>query len=62
MSPAMLCPERDLHAKHYHDAARAYRVAVVSLDAELPPNEFEVVYKRAEEARAMFEHCACPLG
>jgi hypothetical protein len=52
----MSCPERDLHLKHYHDAVRAYRIALVSLDADLSPHKFEVAYKRAEEARALFEH------
>jgi len=56
MSPAPSCPERDQHLKHYHDAVRAYRMAVVSLDADLSAYTFEVAYKRAEEARALFEH------
>jgi hypothetical protein len=56
VSPAEACPERDLHLKHYQDAVRAYRNAVVNLDAALSPKGFEVAYKRAEEARALFEH------
>jgi len=56
MSPAAPCPERVRHLKHYHDAVRAYRVAVVSLDAGLAPNEFEMAYKKAEDAHALFEH------
>jgi hypothetical protein len=55
MSPAVSCPERDQHLKHYHDAVRAYRIAVISLEPDLPPNKFEVAYKRAEEARTLFE-------
>jgi hypothetical protein len=56
MFPAEACPERDLHLKHYQDAMRAYRTAVVNLDAALSSKGFEVAYKRAEEARTMFEH------
>ena len=56
MSPVMSCRERDLYLKHYHDAVRAYRIAVVSLDAGLSAREFEVAYKQAEEARTLFEH------
>lgn len=56
MSPAVSCPERDLHLKHYQDAIRAYRSSVVGLDAHLSPNGFEVAYKRVEEARTLFEH------
>jgi hypothetical protein len=56
MSTATSCPERDLHLKHYHDAVRAYRLAVVSLDADLSSTKFEVAYERAEEARTLFEH------
>jgi hypothetical protein len=52
----MSCPERDLYLKHYHDAVRAYRIAVISLEPDLPTNRFEVAYKRAEEARTLFEH------
>jgi hypothetical protein len=56
MSTAVSCPERDLHLKHYQDAMRAYLSSVVGLEADLSPNRFEVAYKRAEEARTLFEH------
>jgi hypothetical protein len=56
MSPAPSCPERDLYLKHYRDAVRAYRIAVISLEPDLSPSQFEVAYKRAEEARTLFEH------
>jgi hypothetical protein len=56
MSPAPSCPKRDLFLKHYNEAMRAYRIAVISLEPDLPPNTFEVAYKKAEEARTLFEH------
>jgi len=52
----MSCPERDLHLMHYQDAVRAYRSAVLGLDPSLSASDFEVTYKRAKEARGMFEH------
>jgi hypothetical protein len=55
MSPAVSCPERDRYLKQYHDAVRAYRIAVISLEPDLTPNTFEVAYKRAEDARTLFE-------
>jgi hypothetical protein len=55
MSPASSCLERDLYLKHYNEAVRAYRIAVVGLDAGLSASEFEVAYKRVEETRLMFE-------
>jgi hypothetical protein len=38
----------------YH-AVRAYREAVTKLDADLPRQDFELAYLRAEEARIAFE-------
>jgi len=56
MSSAPSCPQRDLFLKHYNDALRAYRIAVISLKPDLSPSQFEVAYKKAEEARTLFEH------
>jgi hypothetical protein len=39
----------------YHGAVRAYGEALVSLDADLPRQEFEIAYWRAEETRTAFE-------
>jgi hypothetical protein len=50
------CSERDLYLKHYHEAVAAYRLAVISLEPDLRPNKFEVAYKKAEDARSLFEH------
>jgi hypothetical protein len=55
MSPAVSCHERDQHLKRYHDAVRAYRIAVVGLDATLLSNQFNAAYQSAEEACKTFE-------
>ena len=55
MPSASSCPERNLRFKRYHDAVRAYRIAVVLLDASLPPREFDAAYRQAEKARKVLE-------
>jgi hypothetical protein len=49
------CPQAEALLAEYHDSVRAYREAVNGLNAELPHQEFESSYVRAEEARANFE-------
>jgi hypothetical protein len=49
------CPQAEALLAEYHGAVRAYREAVVRLDADLPCQEFEIAYWRAEEARTAFE-------
>ena len=39
----------------YHGAVRAYGEALVSLDADLTRQEFEIAYWRAEETRTAFD-------
>jgi hypothetical protein len=55
MQPGAPCPEAEALLVEYHDAVRAYREAVIGLDADLPRQEFEAGYRRAEKARAIFE-------
>jgi hypothetical protein len=49
------CTQAQELRAEYHGAVRAYRKAVVGLDADLPYREFESAYCHAEEARAIFE-------
>lgn len=56
MSPATASQERDEHLKHYHEAIRAYRIAVFGLELDLAPDMFETAYKGAQDARRVFEH------
>jgi hypothetical protein len=53
--PGALCPQAEALLAEYHDSVRAYREAVNRLDADLPRQDFESSYGRAEEARANFE-------
>jgi hypothetical protein len=53
--PGAPCPQAEALLAEYHDSVRAYREAVAGLNAELPHQEFESSYGRAEEARANFE-------
>jgi hypothetical protein len=55
IEPGAPCPEAEALLAEYHDSVRAYREAVSRLDADLPRQEFESSYARAEEARAIFE-------
>jgi hypothetical protein len=53
--PGTPCPQAEGLLAEYHGAVRAYREAVIRLDADLPRPEFEIAYWRAEEARTAFE-------
>jgi hypothetical protein len=53
--PIRPCQEAEALLQQYHESVRAYRLAVLGLDASLPPYEFEAAYRRAEEGRAIFE-------
>jgi hypothetical protein len=55
MKPGAPCPQAEALLVEYHSAVRAYREAVIRLDADLPRPEFEIAYWRAEEARTAFE-------
>jgi hypothetical protein len=55
MLPISSCTERNLRHERYHDAVRAYRIAVVLLDAALPLQDFDAAYRLAERARKMLE-------
>jgi hypothetical protein len=55
MVPNATCPEREAYLKQYGEAVRAYAKAVLLLDADLTPREFEAAHKRAEQARAEFD-------
>jgi hypothetical protein len=55
MLPVSSCPERNLRLKRYDDAVRAYRIAVVLLDAALPLQDFDAAYRLAEKARKVLE-------
>jgi hypothetical protein len=53
--PISSCPERNLRHERYHDAVRAYRIAVVLLDAALPLQDFDAACRLAEKARKVLE-------
>jgi hypothetical protein len=53
--PGAPCPQAEALLAEYHDSVRAYREAVAGLDVDLPRQDFESSYRRAEEARANFE-------
>jgi hypothetical protein len=53
--PGAPCPQAEGLRAEYHRAVRAYRKAVIGLDADLPSQEFESAYLRAEEDRSIFE-------
>jgi hypothetical protein len=55
MMPHVACPEREAHLKQYRDSVQAYAKAVLCLDGDLTPKEFEVAHKGAEKARAEFD-------
>jgi len=55
MMPNVTCPEREAHLKEYHDAVQAYAKAVLCLDGDLTPREFEAAHKASETARAEFD-------
>jgi hypothetical protein len=55
IEPGAPCPEAEALLAEYQKSVRAYREAVGGLDADLPRQEFESSYARAEEARATFE-------
>jgi hypothetical protein len=49
------CPEREAHLKQYRDSVQAYAKAVLCLDGDLTPQEYELAHKGAEKARAEFD-------
>ena len=53
--PGTPCDEAAGLLAKYHESLRAYRAAVNDMNAELPHQEFESSYDRAEEARVRFE-------
>jgi hypothetical protein len=55
MLPISSCPERNLRSERYDDAVRAYRIAVVLLDAALPLQDFDAAYRLSEKARKVLE-------
>jgi hypothetical protein len=55
MEPGAPCPEAEALLAEYHNSVRSYHEAVSGLDADLPRQEFDSSYVRAEEARATFE-------
>jgi hypothetical protein len=55
MVPNATCPEREARLKQYRDSVQAYAKAVLCLDGDLTPKEFEVAHKSAEKARAEFD-------
>jgi hypothetical protein len=54
IQPGVPCPQAVALLAEYHGAVREYREAVTRLDADLPSQEFEIAYLRAEEARIAF--------
>jgi hypothetical protein len=54
MMPHAECPEREALLNQYRDSVQAYAKAVLHLDGDLTPKEFEVAHKGAEKARAEF--------
>jgi hypothetical protein len=54
IQPEAPCPQAEVLRAEYHGAVRAYREAVIQLDAGLPGQDFELAYLRAEEARIAF--------
>ena len=54
IQPKAPCPQAEALLVEYHGAVRAYREAVTKLDADLPRQQFELAYLRAEEARIAF--------
>jgi hypothetical protein len=55
IASAASCPQAEGLQTEYPGAVRAYRKAVIGLDADLPHQEFESAYHCVEEARAIFE-------
>ena len=49
------CPQREAYLKQYQEAVQAYARAVIVLDGDVTPKEFEVAHKGAEKARAGFD-------